>query len=106
MSKNKRFSDTSAERYSLALYELSSENNSLDTIEIHSSAMLNLINSSKDFRNLVKDPTIDPDSLILVINKISENNKINDLLNKFMIFLIDKKRFFYLEKKFLSQRVA
>ena len=98
MSKNKRFSDTSAERYSLALYELSSENNSLDTIEIHSSAMLNLINSSKDFRNLVKDPTINSDSLILVINKISENNKIDDLLNKFMIFLIDKKRFFYLEK--------
>ena len=98
MSKNKIFSDTSTERYALALYELSNENNSLDTIEIHSLALLNIINSSKDFNDLIKDPTINPYSLILVIKKISENNKIDDLLKRFMTFLVNKKRFFYLEK--------
>ena len=98
MSNNKRFSDTSTERYALALYELSSENNSLDTIEIHSLAILNLMDSSRDFKNLVKDPTINPDSLIIIIKKISENNKIDDLLKRFMTFLVNKKRFFYLEK--------
>ena len=98
MSKNKEFSNTSAQRYSLALYELSNEGNSLDIVEQHSSAVLKLINSSKDFNNLIKDPTGNQEDLILVINKISESFKLNDLVKNFMIFLVNKKRFFYLEK--------
>ncbi len=98
MSKNKGFSNTSAQRYSLALYELSSESNSLKVLEQHSLAILKLINSSKDFNNFIKDPTGNQESLILVINKISDNFKIDDLLKKFMTFLIKKRRFFYIEK--------
>ena len=98
MSKNKGFSNTSAQRYSLALYELSSEANSLKNVEEHSSAILNLIVSSKDFNNLIKDPTENQKNLISVINRISENFQIDDLLKNFMTFLIKKRRFFYLEK--------
>ena len=58
MSKNKGFSDTSANRYSLALYELASESNSLTKIEENSHAFLQLISNSKDFSNLIKDPTV------------------------------------------------
>ena len=58
MSKNKGFSTTSAKRYSLALYELANETNVLTQIEKNSSALLKLINSNNDFKNLVKDPTI------------------------------------------------
>ena len=57
LSKNKGFSLTSAERYSLALYELASENNILSQVEDQSTSILNLISSSKDFSNLIKDPT-------------------------------------------------
>ncbi len=98
MSKNKGFSNTSAQRYSLALYELSSEANSLEVVEQHTTAILNLINSSKDFNNLIKDPTGNQENLILVIKKISENFKITDLIKNFMIFLVKKRRFYYLEK--------
>ena len=98
MSKNRGFSNTSAQRYSLALYELSSEANSLNDIENHSSGILNLIDTSKDFNNLIKDPTENQENLIVVINKISETFKVNDLLKNFMIFLVKKRRFFYLEK--------
>ena len=98
MSKNKGFSNTSSQRYSLALYELSSEANSLVDIEKHSSAILSLIEKHKDFNNLIKDPTENQENLILVINKISETFKVNDLLKNFMTFLIKKRRFFYLEK--------
>ena len=98
MSKNKGFSDTSAEIYSLALYELANESNSLDTIEKYSVALLNLIDVSKDFNDLIKNPTVKQESLILIIKKISENNKIDNLLKNFMIFLVNKRRFFYLEK--------
>jgi F-type H+-transporting ATPase subunit delta len=98
LSKNKGFSNTSAQRYSLALYELSSESNSLDNIEQNSLAILNLINSSSDFNSFIKDPTENQTNLIAVIKKICENFKIDDLLKNFMTFLIKKKRFFYLEK--------
>ena len=98
MSKNKGFSNTSGQRYSLALYELSNEANSLDDVELHSSAILKLIDTSKDFNNLIKDPTENQGNLISIVDKISEKFKINELLKNFMIFLIKKRRFFYLEK--------
>ena len=98
MSKNKRFSDTSANRYSLALFELASESNSLIQIEKNSSAILNLISKSKDFNNLIKDPTLSRETLIEIINKISENFKLETLFKNFLSFLITKRRFFYLEQ--------
>ena len=98
MSKNKGFSSTSAQRYSLALYELSSEADSLKVVEQHVLAILKLIQTSKDFYNLIKDPTENQENFILVINKISENFRIDNLLKNFMMFLIKKRRFFYLEK--------
>ena len=98
LSKNTRFSITSAERYSLALFELSEENNLLNQIEGHSSSMLDLINQSKDFCNLIKDPTINQEDLSIIINKISENNKFDKLFINFLNFLIQKRRFFYIER--------
>ena len=98
LSKNKIFSNTSAQRYSLALYELAIESNLLNKIEEQTSAILNLINSSKDFSNLIKNPTGNQDDLISVINKISENYNIENLLKNFITFLIKKRRFFYIKK--------
>ena len=98
MSKNKGFSITSAERYSLALYELASENNVLSQVEDQSSSILNLISSSKDFSNLIKNPTNNQEDLLKVINIISENNKFEILLKNFLSFLVIKKRLFYLEQ--------
>jgi F-type H+-transporting ATPase subunit delta len=43
LSKNKGFSETSAGRYSLALYELATEANNLSEIEVHSASIINLI---------------------------------------------------------------
>ena len=98
MSKNKGFSITSAERYSLALYELASENNVLAQIEDQSLSILNLISSSKDFSNLIKDPTNNKDDLLNVISSISDNNKFESLLKSFLSFLVTKRRFFYVEQ--------
>ena len=98
MSKNKGFSITSAERYSLALYELASENNVLSQVEDQSSSILNLISSSEDFLGLIKDPTISQEDLLKVIDKISNDNKFESLLKNFLSFLITKRRFFYVEQ--------
>ena len=98
MSKNKGFSDTSANRYSLALFELASESNSLSKIEDNSHALLKLISSSKDFNNLIKDPTISREILNQVIKNISDNFSLEVLFKNFLSFLISKRRFFYVQQ--------
>ena len=98
LSKDTGFSITSAERYSLALFELSEENSLLSQIEDQSSSILNLIDQSKDFSNLIKDPTTSQEDLLKVINTISENNKFEPLFKNFLSFLIQKRRFFFIER--------
>ena len=96
MSKNTEFSITSADRYSLALFELSEENDVLSQIENQSLSMLNLINQSDEFYNLIKDPTTSQEDLSKVINKIADINKFNNLFRNFLNFLIQKRRFFFI----------
>ena len=98
LSKDTGFSITSAERYSLALFELSEENNLLSQIEDQSLSILNLIDQSEDFSNLIKDPTTSQVDLLKVINTISENNKFESLFKNFLGFLIQKRRFFFIER--------
>ena len=98
MSSNKGFSDTSANRYSLALYELASESNLLENIERNSSELLYLISVNDEFKKLIKDPTVSQDNLTNIIYKISKNFKLENLFKNFLCFLIKKRRFFYIEQ--------
>ena len=98
LTKNIGFSITSTERYSLALFELSEESNLLSQIEEQALSLLNLINQSSDFSNLIKDPTINQEDLSKVINKILENNKFDKLFKNFLNFLVQKRRFFFIER--------
>tara|TARA_B100001094_G_scaffold173753_1_gene168050 strand:- start:175 stop:732 length:558 start_codon:yes stop_codon:yes gene_type:complete len=98
LSKNSSFSGISANRYSLALYELAIENNVLSEVESQSNSIINLIGNSVDFKSLIKDPTNKIEDQINSLNKISEYYKINKLLTKFLNFLVTKRRFFYIEK--------
>jgi len=98
LSNNKGFSDTSANRYSLALYELANESNSLSKIEENSHALLKLISNSKDFNNLIKDPTVNRVILNQIIKKISDNFNLEILFKNFLSFLITKRRFFYVRQ--------
>ena len=98
MSNKKEFSDTSAKRYSLALYELASETNLLVKVEQNSLAFSNLISANKDFNNLIKDPTTNREDLTNIVNKISEISKIELIFKNFLNLLIIKRRFFYIEQ--------
>ena len=94
--KNTTFSTKNS--YSQALFELASENNSINDIEIQVSSILVLISKSKDFKDLIKDPTNKIEEQLKVMNLISEQFKFNELLKKFLGFVISKRRFFYIEK--------
>jgi len=98
LAKNKKFSITSANRYSLALYELANESNLIENVEINSKAFLNLISKNEDIKNFIKDPTIRKEVLTNVVNKISEKSKLEPLFKNFVNFLVSKRRFFYLEQ--------
>ena len=98
MSKDKGFSSTSANRYSLALYELAAEANMLSQIEINVLSIIDLIEKSDDFKNLIKDPTISQNNLSNAIDKIFDYLKIEDLLKNFTNFLVIKRRFFFVEQ--------
>ena len=98
LSKNKEFSSTSASRYSLALYELAEEANLLSQIEENSLAYLSLIDQSKEFNSFLKDPTLSQNILTDINNKISNNFKLENLFKNFLNFLIQKRRFFFIER--------
>ena len=97
MSKNKSFSDTAASRYSLALYELAEESKHVQEIEKQCSALIKLIYESKDFKSIVTNPTNKKKDQINAINKIAEHCNFNILLKKFLCFLVEKRRLFFLQ---------
>ena len=98
MSKNKDFSDTALSRYSLALFELAEEENSIEEVERNSLLISNLILKSNELSKIIKNPTNTREDLHLVVNKISEIYKLNNLFTKFLNFLVEKRRFFFVEK--------
>ena len=88
---------TAKNSYSQALFELASENSTINEVEKQVSSILELIKSSTDFKDLIKDPTNKIEDQLKVINKISDQFGFNQLLKKFLGFIISKRRFFYLE---------
>ena len=98
MSKNLNFTDTSANRYSLALYELAQEDGSLNEIEKNSIFLKKNLFSNQDFNTLIKNPTIKKEQLQSTLKEISKNLELNELLTKFLIFLVSKRRFFFVDK--------
>ncbi len=98
MSDKNRFSDSSAKSYSQALYELAFEEKNLNHVEKNVISLLRLISQSEDFNSLIKDPTNKQENQLNVINIIFEKFNLNNLLKKFLNFLVIKRRFFYLEK--------
>ena len=98
MSDKNRFSDSSAKSYSQALYELATEEKNLNDVEEHAVSIIKLISQSEDFNSLIKDPTNKQDDQLNSINIIFEKFNLNNLLKKFLNFLVIKRRFFYVEK--------
>ena len=98
MSDKNKFSDSSAKSYSQALYELATEEKNLNDVEDHAVSIIKLISQSEDFNSLIKDPTNKQDDQLNSINIIFERFNLNNLLKKFLNFLVIKRRFFYVEK--------
>ena len=80
MSETKTFSNETAERYALALFEISDESSELDSVELKVSQFLKIYYKHSEFRNFIKNPTNHIDIKIRVFEKIS-NSKFNSTTN-------------------------
>ena len=80
----------------MALYELSLENSSTEIVEEQVQAIMKLLNNSKDFEDLIKNPTIKQTDQKNIFNSLSKQFNFNELLTKFLNFLIQKRRLFYI----------
>ena len=98
MSKKNSLSEVTFSRYSLALYELAHESDSVNEVEKQALTIVDLISNSEDLKFCIKSPTISKKELENLINSISEKTNMNELLKKFLFFLIHKRRFFYVDK--------
>ena len=98
MSSKNTFSETTINRYALALYELANENSDLESIELQSKSILELIKQSMNFKLFVKDPTSKKNEQIKFIETIAEKFNFSKIFSKFLGFLAFKRRFFFLEK--------
>ena len=98
MSTNKSFSTETAERYSRALFEVSKETGELEKVESDIKNFQLLLNSSKEIKNFIKDPTQNFGRQINMINLLAEKLRFSKNLKNFFLLLIDKRRIFFIEK--------
>tara|TARA_Y100001970_G_scaffold39218_1_gene48300 strand:+ start:4669 stop:5226 length:558 start_codon:yes stop_codon:yes gene_type:complete len=98
LSKNKTFSSEISQRYALALYELSKENNQTDEFVANMTNFMKLFNSNKELKNFVKNPTYSVENQKIVFDKILSLMNFNKLVKNFFSVLITKKRIFFLDQ--------
>ena len=84
--------------YSKALYELSIESNVTDEIEHQSKSILKALETIKEFNAFIKNPLFKQNDHIEMLNDLSKKFNFNPILNKFLNFLVSKRRLFYLDK--------
>jgi len=98
LSKNRTFSSEISQRYALALYELSKENNLTEEFESNISNFWKIFNSNENLKNFIKNPTYSVESQKLVFEKILNLLNFNKIIKNFFLILIIKKRMFFLDK--------
>ena len=76
------------------------EDNVINEVESEINSILKLIIENLEFKNLIKNPTISKENQSKAINAIFQKFKINNLLIKFLNFLVSKRRLFFVEKIF------
>jgi F-type H+-transporting ATPase subunit delta len=98
VSSKNGFSDSIANRYALALYELCEENSELGKVEIQSKDIIKLFEESEDFKSFVENPINKKDEQINAIKNIADKFDFVETFSKFLCFVALKRRFFFIKK--------
>ena len=98
MSSKTTFSNSTSKSYALALYALSKESSNTDKVENEMKSVGNLLNESVDFKETIMNPMISKEDKKNIIFKIAEKNNFSEISKKFLGFLSNKNRLFFLDK--------
>ena len=98
MSAKKSFSNETSERYSRALFELSKESNEIEKNEADVKIFLSVFNTNLELKNFIKDPTYSIKQQSQVIEQLVKQLNFSKNLENFFLLLIEKRRFFFVQK--------
>ena len=84
----KSFSDISAQRYAVALYEIVMEDSMLDKIENEINILSQLLKLSPEFRNIISNPSVSKNDQAKIIIKIAEKYNFSEIFKKFLGLLV------------------
>jgi len=96
LSSKSTFSNSTSKSYALALYELSKESSELDKIEEEMKSIERLLKESFDFKEMILNPTIAKEDKANVIFYLADQNNFSKSLKRFLGFVANKNRLFYL----------
>ena len=98
MSAKSGFLNSTSQSYAKALYELANENSELDKVEDGINGLNTLLDSSKDFKEMISNPVISHEEKKKIIFAISEKYNFAATLKKFLGFLTFKNRLFFIKQ--------
>ena len=87
MNSKSTFSNSTANSYAVALYELAKENSEIDKIADGLKNLKKLLNESLDFKEMILSPTIAKEEKKEVIFLIADKNNFSSTLKKFLGFI-------------------
>ena len=99
------FSSEISNRYALALYDLSKENNQTEEFVTNIKQFMKIFNSSESLRFFIKNPTYSAEDQKSLFDKILAQMNANKIVKNFFSILIIKKRIFFIDQiseKFLN----
>jgi len=98
LSSNFSFSNSTSERYALALFQLSQENKELDQTEKEAKSLKQLLNNNSFFKYMISSPILGKENQSKAILKIADKFNFSQIFKKFLGFVTSKGRLFFLEK--------
>tara|TARA_B110000438_G_scaffold257936_1_gene266318 strand:- start:426 stop:983 length:558 start_codon:yes stop_codon:yes gene_type:complete len=98
LSSKSTFSNSTSKSYALALYELASENSVLDQVEKEMISFAKLFNESLDFQKMLINPMVTKEDKRNVISQILQQNNYSEDSKRFLNFIANKNRLFFLDK--------
>ena len=98
MSSKSTFSNSTAESYALALYQLANEKSETDKIQEEIKSFNKLLNESSEFKEMILSPMVTKEDKKNVIFKIIDQYKFSETLKKFLGFIAIKNRLFFLSQ--------
>jgi len=98
LSSKSTFSNVTSKSYALALFEISKEDSALNIVENEMRSLNKLLDESLDFKQTILSPLVTKEDKKDILFKIAEQNNFSLTSKKFIGFVANKNRLFFLEK--------